>query len=282
MTNHANPPSRLEQLYALALRLYPRRFYIAHAAAMQQAFRDALRDPFLPCGQWISLVVRDLVASLFKENLSMMRASFPRALLVLNALVLAGIASGIALAFYAIPQHVLRSGLNDPQIQLAGDLAARLEQGVAVGQAVPTAEPIDMARSLAPFVIVYDDQGHPIASQAVLNGSVPVPPSGIFDFVRQHDEERLSWQPVLGRGGVRIAAVVHRVGGAHPGFVLAGRNMREVEARIQNVQTMASLTWLGMLALIALGSIIFAWYTRPRGGPPAGETTPNLSSAPLR
>jgi hypothetical protein len=42
--------------------------------------------------------------------------------------------------------------------------------------------------------------------------------------------------------------------------------MREVEARIADVQTMASLTWLGMLALILVGSIAFAIYTRPGPG----------------
>jgi hypothetical protein len=209
----------------------------------------------------------------------MVRDSFSRPLLVLNTLILCGIATGVALAFYAIPQHVLRSGLNDPQIQMANDLAVRLAQGVAPAQAVPAAQPIDMSRSLAPFVIIYDDQERPLASQAELNGAVPAPPPGVFDYVREHGEERLSWQPVLGRGGVRIAAVVDRVGGPHPGFVLAGRNMREVETRIGEVQTMAGLTWLGMLGLIAIGSIAFAWFTRPRGGPPDGETTPKFSSA---
>lgn len=276
MKRHAVETIMPEWIYARVLRLYPPRFYAAHAREMQQAFHDALRDPSLPRCKLIALILGDLVISLLKEHLAMLRSSSPRALLALNAFVLAGIATGIALALYAIPQHVLRSGLNDPQIQLAGDLATRLEQGTTAADVVPALPTIDMARSLAPFVIVYDDQGHPLASQAELNGSVPTPPLGVFDFVRQHGEERLSWQPILGRGGVRIAAVVHRVGGAHPGFVLAGRNMHEVEARIGNVQTMAGLTWLGMLSVIALGSVLFAVSTRPKSGPPPGSPVHNL------
>ena len=197
----------------------------------------------------------------------MLRDSLTRPALIFNALVLAGIATGVALALYAIPQHVLRSGVNDPQIQLAGDVASRLEQGAAPADAVSTAQPIDMARSLAPFVIVYDDQGHPVASQGILNGSTPTPPPGVFENVRQRGEERLSWQPIRGSAhGVRIATVIQRVNGAHPGFVLAGRNMREVEARIADVQTMAALTWLGMLGLILIGTITFAMYTRSTPG----------------
>src|ERR1700692_1887141 len=115
-----------------------------------------------------------------------------------------------------------------------------------------------MARSRAPFVIAYNDQGHPLASQAKLNGGIPAPPPGVFDYVRQHGEERVSWQPILGKvRGVRIAAVVERVGGAHPGFVLAGRSLREVEDRIADVQEMAGLTWIGMLALIVIGTAMY-------------------------
>ena len=194
----------------------------------------------------------------------MLRASLARPALLFNAAVLAGISTVLALALYAIPQQVLRLGANDPQVQMAGDLAARLEQGVAPAAAV-VPDSIDMARSLAPFVIVYDDAGRPVASQAMLNGSVPTPPSGVFNYVRTHGEERVSWQPARGSAGpVRIAAVVMRVNGAHPGFVLAGRSLREVEAREELVQHLAGLAWLAMLGLIAVGTLAFGWSTRPR------------------
>ena len=255
---------RMEWLYAQALRCYPPEFRASYAKAMEQSFRDALRDDEMPRGLLVRIVLRDLVVSLVKEHMTMLRDSLTRPALVFNALVLAGIATGVALALYAIPQHVLRSGLNDPQIQMAGDLAARLEQGAAPDEVVSRGVRVDMARSLAPFVIVYDEQGHPLASQGVLNGSVPAPPSGVFDSVRQRGEERLSWQPVRGRNGIRIAAVVKRVNGAHPVFVLAGRNMREVEARIGDVQTMAGLTWVGMLGLIMVATVVFGIHSRPK------------------
>ncbi|HUN83831.1 MAG TPA: hypothetical protein VMU48_05595 [Terracidiphilus sp.] len=257
--------NRLERWYAAALQAYPPRFRDTYAPAMRQAFRDALADPSVMRATFLPFVLWDLILSLVKENIVMVRESLARPVLVFNALVLAAIATGVALALYAIPQQVLRQSLNDPQIQMVGDLAAKLERGVAPAQAVPEGPPIDMARSLAPFVIVYDDQGHPVASQATLDGSVPVPPMGVFDYVRSHGQERVSWQPILGRvGGVRIAAVVQRIGGVHPGFVLAGRNMREVEMRESQVAQMAGLTWLGMLGVIAVGCLAFGWYTRPK------------------
>ena len=252
----------LERSYALVLHLYPARFHEAHGQSMRQAFRDALRDRTLSRLTLIPLVLRDLVTSLAKEHLAMLRDTFLRPALVFNAVVLAGISTVLGLALYTIPQQVLRQGANDPQIALAGDLAARLEHGVASAEAVPAGS-VDIARSLSPFVIAYDDQGQPLVSQARLNGQTPTPPKGVFDYVRQHGEERISWQPMLGnQHSVRIAAVVQRVNGAHPGFVLAGRNMREVEAREQQVGHMAGLAWIGMLGLIFLGTVSFAWYSR--------------------
>ena len=265
-------PQRLEGLYAVALRLYPARFSEAYAAAMRQSFRDALGDRTVARRALIPLVVRDLITSLFKEYFAMMYQTFARPAIVYNALILIALSTGLALALNTIPQQVLRQGANDPQIAMAGDLEARLESGVAPAAAVPAAS-VDMARSLSPFVIVYNDQGQPLASQAVLDGQTPTPPMGVFDYVRQHGEERVSWQPVPGTTsnkdeksvlnggmilqrshGVRIAAVIQRVAGPTPGFVLAGRNMREVEAREAQVGQLALLTWIGMMGVILVGT----------------------------
>jgi hypothetical protein len=270
----------IQDLYSRALRLYPRPFRQTYAPAMQQAFRDALRDQSLPRRAVLPLILRDLFTSLLKEHFAMLRDSLARPALIFNALVLAGIATGVALALYAIPQHVLRSGLNDPQIQMATDVAAKLESygvnnGLRQGAllAPGTAAGVDMARSLSPFFIVFNDEGRPIGSTAQLAGQIPTPPQGVFDYVQQHGEDRLTWQP---RRGVRIAAVVERVNGPQPGFVLAGRNMREVESRIAEVKIMAGFTWLGMIALIAIGTTAFAIYTRP------GPTSPGRSAAPAK
>jgi hypothetical protein len=250
----------LERLYARAILLYPRRFREAHGASMRQTFRDALADHTLSRRTLIPLVLRDLAASLAKEHLTMLVNTFARPALIYNAFVLAGLATVLSLALYGIPQQVLRMGANDPQVQLAGDLAAQLEQGVAPSDAVPSTQ-VDIARSLAPFVIAYDQTGKPIASQATLDGAVPIPPKGVFDYTLQNGEDRPTWSP---RPGVRLATVVRRVGGAHPGFVLAGRSLNEVQHRIRHVWDMASVAWLLMLGLIFVGTVAFGWHTRPR------------------
>jgi hypothetical protein len=268
MTSAYPRPHPLERVYAFALRLYPAGFRAEYGDAMRRCLRDALLDTSLTRRTIAFEFTRDLIVSLFQEYLAMTYQAIRTPAIVFNALVLAGISTILALALYAIPQQVLRQGLNDPQIEMATNLTAILDKyGVTNGLqqkallASGQGANVDMARSLSPFLIVYNDAGQPVGSTAQLDGKTPVPPEGIFNFVRQHGEERVSWQPVLGNAhGVRIAAVIERVNGAQPGFVLAGRNMREVEAREGQMAQMAGFAWLGMLGLIAAGSIVFAMY----------------------
>lgn len=258
----------LEAWYGRALRLYPEEFRQAYSEPMGQAFRDALKDGSMGRGALLRLVMKDLMISLVKEHFAMVMQTYGRPALVFNALVLAGMATVLALALYAIPQQVLRQGADDPQVEMATNLAARLDlygvnDGLLQGALMYSGPVVDVAHSLSPFVIVYDDQGRPLGSTAQLDGRTPTPPTGVFDYVRAHGEERVSWQPVLGSSRpVRIAAVVERVSGAQPGFVLAGRSMREVESRIDHVQNLAGLTWLGMMGLIVVGTVVFGWVTR--------------------
>src|SRR5690242_11381612 len=55
-------------------------------------------------------------------------------------------------------QQVLRQDANDPQIQMAEDAANAAASGAAVESLLPAGR-VDMGRSLAPFMIFYDDAG---------------------------------------------------------------------------------------------------------------------------
>ncbi|MBJ7596370.1 MAG: hypothetical protein JF886_16195 [Candidatus Dormibacteraeota bacterium] len=149
-------------------------------------------------------------------------------------------AAGVA---YGLDQQNLRSAANDPQIQLAEDAGARLDAGAPASSVVPTSSvPVDIARSLAPFVIVYDAGDKPLASSGRLDGTVPVPPQGVSASARVA-EDRVTWQP---RNGVRIAAVVVAF---HGGTVLAGRSLRVVEQRADDALAVTATLWLGALVL---------------------------------
>jgi hypothetical protein len=153
-------------------------------------------------------------------------------------------------------QQNLRQSANDPQIQMAEDAAVALAAG-RPAQAVVLAGRVEIARSLAPFLIVFNAAGRVEASSAVLQGQLPSLPAGLLDSTRTLGEDRVTWQPAA---GVRIAAVLVRVDGPQPGFVLAGRSLREVELRETQVYRFAALTWLlaavGSLVLVILGELL--------------------------
>jgi len=160
-------------------------------------------------------------------------------------------AVGLTLVFsatYAMGQQILRQSANDPQIQIAEDATA----------AIAAAEPVsffnsptktDIAESLTPYLIIYDSTGAPVASTGILNGTVPTLPSGVLRSALASGESRLTWQP---RPGVRSAIVVIPVKGIFSGFVVAGRSLREIEKREDNIGWLLFAAW-GFSLIVMLG-----------------------------
>ncbi len=165
------------------------------------------------------------------------------------------IVTGLCGILYAVMQQDLRLNANDPQIQMAEDTAAALSSGQTVQTLVPSAK-VDIANSLAPYMIIFDTTGKPIAASAQLNGQMPTIPSGVFSYVRHNGEDRFTWQP---QSGVRSAVVVTQFKGADSGFVLAGRSLREVELRENDILLDVAVGWLAMLFATLVAAIILFW-----------------------
>jgi len=170
--------------------------------------------------------------------------------LFLPVAVLATLACGL---IYVEVQQVLRGGANDPQYQLAEDVAARLDAGASPSSVVDTASIVDLSASLAPFVIIFDSNHTVIAATASLDGGPPAPPRGVLDAARPGAPSAVTWQP---RPGIRIATVTTAWNG---GFVLAGRSLRRVEQQEWNAELLAGAAWLAMLAVSAAASLAAAW-----------------------
>jgi hypothetical protein len=134
---------------------------------------------------------------------------------------------------------------NDPQIQMAEDIAAALETGVSPAGLLPDQQ-VDIATSLAPFLAIYDALGVPQASSGLLHGELPELPAGVFQYVKDKGEDRVTWQP---EPGVRVAAVVVRYAGEQSGYVMAGRSLHEVEKRVDQLGKIAVLAWVAILGV---------------------------------
>jgi hypothetical protein len=170
--------------------------------------------------------------------------------------------AGITIIFgviYVTVQQTYRTGANDPQIQLARDINARLLQGRPVEKFFT--DTIDIAQSLLPFVALYDAAGKPLRSSGYLENKMPELPAGVFVFTKSHLEYRVTWQP---RPGIRMAVELLSSGASPVGFVLAGRSLQEVEVREHNLVTTVFIGWIICVALVLLYAVIQFYNSQPQ------------------
>jgi hypothetical protein len=146
-------------------------------------------------------------------------------------------------------QQIYRQSLNDPQVQIAEDAAFAMENGAKPENLFASSTRIDIGASLRPYVVIYDKDLKPIVWTGELDGEVPMPPKGVFENAKgPHGsglgENRVTWQP---NDEVRSAIVVVHVLKTD-GYVLSGRNMRETEDRIWQIQALVGAAWILTLA----------------------------------
>jgi hypothetical protein len=172
-------------------------------------------------------------------------------------LPVAAAAAILTLLIYAAVQQDLRTGANDPQVQMAEDAAARLDAGASPSAVMPP-QPVDMARSLAPFLLLFDQDGRLQAGSATLNGRTPSPPAGVFRAVPSGGRSEITWAP---EPDVREAAVII----AHQGgYILAGRSLRLVEQREDALARLTILLFFVMVVSTGIASIVVSGLTSLR------------------
>jgi hypothetical protein len=176
--------------------------------------------------------------------------------LVLRALRLwlpaAAVATVAAGLIYGEVQQDLRSSANDPQIQMAEDAAATLDGGASPDQVLPPGK-VEIARSLAPYLMVFDKQGRLLASSATVDGAQPEYPKGVLDGVAAGRREEVTWQTASGVRSATVAVAYKN------GFVVAGRSLRAVEERENNAELIAAAGWIGMLGATAMAALVAAF-----------------------
>jgi hypothetical protein len=164
--------------------------------------------------------------------------------------------TGISAVVYGAVQQDLRQGANDPQVQMAEDAAVRLDAG-ATPDAVLPPESVELSTSLRPFIMIFDRNGQLVASSATLNGQTPPFPPSVFDNAARTGQDRITWQP---ESGVRSATVVQPW---RDGFVVAGRSLRLVEERENQILLLSGFVWLMTLGATAVAAVFMALIDTP-------------------
>jgi len=147
---------------------------------------------------------------------------------------------------YTVVQQNYRHGANDPQYQMAEDVAYALSNG-ADPKSLVSASSVELSHSLSPYLIIYDTKENAVAYNALLNGKTPKLPSGVLDYVRTNGEDMITWQP---QRGIRQALIIKKTEGRDLYFVVAGRSMRKVEERIGMLAQQMAFGWICSLILL--------------------------------
>lgn len=155
---------------------------------------------------------------------------------------------------YTAVQRTQRGGANSPQIQIAEDAAAALDNGDV--PLILVHGKVDAARSLAPFTIIFDKKGKVVIGSGYLGDNVPKAPLDMLTAATNQDYHAATWEP---KDGVRVAAVTVA---AKDYYVLSGRSLREVEKN--QTQTLQLVMIGGLISLLLLGGIVLAAATNPK------------------
>ncbi len=160
-----------------------------------------------------------------------------------------------AVSFFS-DQRIYRQSLNDPQVQIAEDLAFQIDRGMKPSALVSTSTIVDISSSLRTYTAIYDKDLNPIVWNGEYRAQAPMPPRGVFDDAKGAagtgpGENRVTWQP---DEDTRSAIVVVHILKTD-GYVLVGRNMREIEDRIWSTQALVGIAWIFTL----LATLIATW-----------------------
>ena len=189
----------------------------------------------------------------------------------------------LSVLIYAAVQQNYRQSLNDPQIQMAEDAAFDIDhRSTSWESIVPQGHQIPVG-SLTPWIAITDREGHiltdyddsgdtsiehitAVATTLATEGG-PVGyldiPKGVLDYARSKGQNRLTWQPYqlqqdfLGYTFREAIVVVPLKDG---GYVVAGRNMREVEEREGRLCMMVLLAWLAAMGASLLFKAVESFF----------------------
>jgi hypothetical protein len=158
---------------------------------------------------------------------------------------------------YIVTQQTYRMSADDPQYQLVEDGAAAINNGADPKSLVNPAAAIEISKSLAPFMVIYDAASNLISSNANLDGKALTIPKGVLDYIQKHGKDAATWQP---RPGVRLAMVGMKSDAGK--IVIAGRSLRKVEERIAMLGEQVLFGWGCSLIGLLIVMLFQDWMTK--------------------
>jgi len=94
----------------------------------------------------------------------------------------AAIITLLCFIIYFTVQQTYRQNANDPQYQLAEDAANAINRGTDPGFLINKGNIVEISRSLAVYLVIYDSALNVIATNATLDGKAPMLPRGVLNY----------------------------------------------------------------------------------------------------
>ena len=163
----------------------------------------------------------------------------------------------VILLVYATVQQTYRSAANDPQMQLARDIAEDIKYTREYRYYLNTT--IDPRQSLGTFMQLYNEKGQLLFSGGTINGKAPQIPKGVLENANQYSENAVTWQPAA---DVRLATVAEYTMKPDTAYVVVARSMQEVELRESRLTQMIILSWIVGACIIAVHWCIQRWINK--------------------
>lgn len=173
--------------------------------------------------------------------------------------------TGVFICVYLATQQNYRQSANDPQIQIAEQMASLVAGGESFTNLIGSQSPIDISTSVGTWLTEYDSKGTPLVSNGLLEGAMPKLPAGVFDTgtwsaqkkweAPSGPETRITWQP---NKSVRQAVVLVRYTDAKGtvGFVAVGRSLKTTEERIIGLGVNVLLAWVVTLVGVLISIVL--------------------------
>ena len=190
-----------------------------------------------------------------------------------------GVAISIIFGFIFISaQQVVRAEANSVIIDTARNAIEVLEADANVIDSINNGQEakIDLAKSHKVFFIVYKEDKSVAASTAALDGKTPELPSGVLDNVKDKGTAKITWAP---KKDARQAAVIYKVGGQNPGFLLVGRSLKDTDEIVTKLAWTAFAGWLIAIAASLLTKFILAYAADRKNNPKPVKKSKSVSES---
>ncbi len=158
---------------------------------------------------------------------------------------------------YTSVQQVYRNSANDPQVELAHQIAHTLNLKKSIDKYFP--DTTDLMETQSVFIEIFNSQGHPLRSTSLLHGNLPQLPMGVINFVNQKGEDWVTWQP---NSKLRLAMVIVS-SSVSPHFMVAvGRSLKETEKRVSDLTMMVVMGWVLCLVILLINRTVLYFFRK--------------------